>query len=105
VLCSDFAYAVPAARFALTEITIAIMPGGGGTQTLPRSVGERRAREIILTGLPFSAEQALRWGVVNRLCEPGQLLADALETANRIAASDPRIVRETKAALRGGPRY
>jgi enoyl-CoA hydratase/carnithine racemase len=42
------------------------MPGGGGTQTLPRVVGERRAKEIILTGKPFSAEQAPDWGVINR---------------------------------------
>jgi len=55
VLVCDFAYAVSGARFALTEVTIGIMPGGGGTQTLPRAVGERRAKEIILTGKPFSA--------------------------------------------------
>ena len=98
-LCSDFAYAVPSARFALTEITIGIMPGGGGTQTLPRAVGERRAKEIILTGSPFSAAEALRWGVVNRLCEPRELLPEALSTAEQMAASAPGAVRKTKAAL------
>ena len=72
MLACDFAYAVPRrARFALTEITLGIMPGAGGTQTLPRAVGERRAKEIILTGKPFSAEEALAWGLVNRLCAPG----------------------------------
>ncbi len=100
VLCSDFAYAVASARFALTEITIGIMPGGGGTQTLPRAVGERRAKEIILTGLPFSAEEALKWGVVNRLCEPRDLLPEALRTAEQIAASPADVVRKTKAALK-----
>ncbi|MEO8203489.1 MAG: enoyl-CoA hydratase/isomerase family protein, partial [Betaproteobacteria bacterium] len=45
-LACDFAYTVPAARFALTEVTIGIMPGAGGTQNLPRAVGERRAKEI-----------------------------------------------------------
>jgi enoyl-CoA hydratase/carnithine racemase len=99
VLCSDFAYAVPSARFALTEITIGIMPGGGGTQTLPRAVGERRAKEIILTGRPFSADEALRWGVVNRLCAPGDLAPDALAAAEQMAASAPDVVRKTKAAL------
>lgn len=76
------------------------MPGGGGTQTLPRAVGERRAKEIILTGLPFSAEEALKWGVVNRLCEPRDLLPEALRTAEQIAASTPDVVRKTKAALK-----
>ena len=57
-MCCDFSYAVRTARFALTEVTLGIMPGGCGTQTLPRTVGERRAKEIILTGEPFTAEQA-----------------------------------------------
>ena len=74
-LACDFAYAVPGARFALTEVTIGIMPGAGGTQNLPRAVGERRAKEIILTGRPFSAAEALEWGVLNRVVEPEQLLA------------------------------
>src|SRR5436305_2842033 len=55
---SDFVYASTNARFALTEVTLGIMPGAGGTQNLPRAVGERRAKELILTGLPFSAEEA-----------------------------------------------
>ena len=46
------------------------MPGAGGTQILPRAVGERRAKEIILTGRPFGAEEALEWGIVNAVCEP-----------------------------------
>src|SRR5262249_23432895 len=54
-LTCDFAYASTSARFALTEITLGIMPGGGGTQFLPRAAGTRRAKEVILTGKPFSA--------------------------------------------------
>ena len=54
----DFLYAAETARFALTEVTLGIMPGGGGTQTLPRAVGERRAKELILTGKPFTAAEA-----------------------------------------------
>ena len=60
VLASDFAYGVAGARFALMEVTIGIMPGAGGTQTLPRIVGERRAKEIILTGRPFTARSPRR---------------------------------------------
>ena len=53
-LCADFIYAAEQARFALTEVTLGIMPGAGGTQNLPRAVGARRAKEILLTGRPFS---------------------------------------------------
>src|SRR5438094_8577680 len=73
-LCCDFLYAADTARFALTEVTLGIMPGAGGTQNLPRAVGERRAKEIILTGRPFSATEAFDWGMVNRLCTPARLL-------------------------------
>jgi enoyl-CoA hydratase/carnithine racemase len=99
MLCCDFAYASRTARFALTEITIGIMPGGGGTQTLPRTIGERRAKELILTGRPFSAEEALRWGVVNRLCAPGEVLNEALATAASLARLPAATLREAKQAL------
>jgi enoyl-CoA hydratase len=59
VLCCDFAYASTRARFALTEVTLGIMPGAGGTQNLPRAIGARRAKEIMLTGRPFDAQQAV----------------------------------------------
>src|SRR6201993_1325147 len=93
-LACDFAYAVPEARFALTEVTLGIMPGAGGTQLLPRAVGERRAKEIILTGKPFTAEDALRWGIVNRLCPPESLMQDAIATAETIAGNAPLSVRQ-----------
>src|SRR6185436_10770068 len=102
VLGCDFAYAVPAARFALTEVTIGIMPGAGGTQNLPRAVGERRAKEIILTGRPFSAQQALEWGVLNRVVEPGELMDAALDTAKTIAGNAPFSVRQAKKAIHLG---
>ena len=102
VLLCDFAYAVPSARFALTEVTIGIMPGGGGTQTLQRRIGHGRAAEVILTGRPFGAEEALAWGVVNRLCAPETLLDDALETAEAIANNAPLSVRQAKRAMRLG---
>src|ERR1700759_1335877 len=63
-LCADFIYASETARFALTEVTLGIMPGAGGTQNLPRAVGVRRAKEILLTGRPFNAQQAFDWGMV-----------------------------------------
>ena len=101
-LCCDFLYAAETARFALTEVTLGIMPGAGGTQNLPRAVGERRAKEIILTGRPFSAEQAYEWGIVNKLCEPERTLDDALEVARAICANAPLSVRQAKQAIHHG---
>lgn len=101
-LMCDFLYAVRTARFALTEVSLGIIPGAGGTQNLPRAVGERRAKEIILTARPFSAEEAHRWGLVNRLCEPGSVLVEALDTAAAIAANAPLAVRQAKKSIRYG---
>jgi len=102
VLHCDFAYASVTAKFALTEVSLGIMPGGGGTQTLPRVVGERRAKELILAARPFSAEEALAWGVVNRLCEPGKVVQEALRVAERMASLAPLAVRQAKRAIRQG---
>jgi enoyl-CoA hydratase len=101
-LCCDFIYAVESARFALTEVTLGIMPGAGGTQNLPRAVGERRAKEIILTGRPFSARDAFDWGMVNRLCTAGKVVDEALETARVIAVNAPISVRQAKHAIHYG---
>lgn len=98
-LCCDFVYCAPNARFALTEVTLGIMPGAGGTQNLPRAVGVRRAKEIILTGTPFSANDAMDWGLANKLCEDGKLLEDALATAEKIAGNAPISTRQVKKAI------
>jgi enoyl-CoA hydratase/carnithine racemase len=101
-LCCDFIYASSTARFALTEVTLGIMPGAGGTQNLPRAVGERRAREIIMTGRPFDAQQAADWGLANQVHAPADLLAAALETAAVIAGNAPLSVRQVKKSIRYG---
>jgi enoyl-CoA hydratase len=98
----DFIYAAKGARFALTEVTIGIMPGAGGTQNLPRAIGERRAKELILTGRPFTADEAHEWGMVNRLCEPQSLLKEALETAQTISQNAPISVRQAKRSIHHG---
>src|SRR6201986_1776107 len=85
----DFVYAATEARFALTEVTLGIMPGAGGTQNLPRAVGERRAKELILSGLPFSATEAEQWGLVNRVLPANELLPAALAIPGRIPAQAP----------------
>ncbi|MGH7053708.1 MAG: enoyl-CoA hydratase-related protein, partial [Stellaceae bacterium] len=101
-LACDFLYAAETARFALTEVTLGIMPGAGGTQNLPRALGERRAKEIILTGRPFTAQDAYEWGLVNRLCAPGRVVPEALETARQIADNAPIAVRQAKHAIHSG---
>ena len=101
-LCADFIYASENARFALTEVTLGIMPGAGGTQSLPRAVGARRAKEILLTGRPFSVQQAFDWGMVNRVCKADTLLAEAMETAAVIAGNAPISTRQIKQSVNMG---
>jgi enoyl-CoA hydratase/carnithine racemase len=98
----DFAYASENARFALTEVTLGIMPGAGGTQNLPRAVGERRAKEIILTGLPFTAREACEWGLINRVLPQAELLEATLATARRIAGNAPISVKQAKQSIHRG---
>ncbi|MFO1326345.1 MAG: enoyl-CoA hydratase-related protein [Rubrivivax sp.] len=98
----DFIYAARTARFALTETKLGIMPGGGGTQTLARAVGERRAKELILRAQAFDAEQALSWGLVNQVSEPAALMADVLQAAQGIAANGPLATRQAKKSIHFG---
>ena len=101
-LCCDFIYAASTARFALPEVTRGIIPGAGGTQNLPRAVGERRAKELILTGKHFGAQQALEWGMVNEVCEPAELMPRVLEVARTICRNAPIAVRQAKKAIHHG---
>jgi len=64
--------------------------------------GGPRAREILMTGRPFTAQQALEWGIINRLCEPASLLDEALDTAKTICANAPISVKNIKRAVNGG---
>lgn len=101
-LCCDFVYAVPEARFAQSEVRLGIMPGGMGTQNLPRAVGERRAKELILAARPFSAAEAEAWGLVNRVCARTALLEETLGCARAIAANAPLAVRQAKKSIHYG---
>ena len=101
-LACDFIYAASDARFALTEVSIGIMPGGGGTQNLSRAVGERRAKELILSAKPFTAHEAHAWGMVNEVVAPTDLRAAALEAAGRIAGNAPVSVRQAKKSIHQG---
>ena len=102
VAALDFCYAAETAKFAQTEVKIGIIPGAGGTQTLARAVGERRAKELILSGTPFTAAQALEWGLLNAIYPQDDLLPSTVETAERIAANAPIATRQAKQAIHKG---
>ena len=99
----DFTYVAEGAKFAQTEVKIGIIPGAGGTQTLPRAIGERRAKELILTGQVFTAQQALKWGLANAVYPLKDLLPKAIVTAQAIATNAPLAVRQAKQAISKGP--
>ena len=95
-LACDFIYAAKTAHFALPEATLGIMSGMGGTQNLPRAIGLRRAKEILFTGSSFSAKEAFNWGIINKLCEPSNLIAEALDCAKLIAKAAPQSITAIK---------
>jgi enoyl-CoA hydratase len=85
------------------EVKLGIMPGAGGTQRLPKLVGMGRAMELILTGDPIKAEAALAMGLVNKVVEPDQLMAEAKKLAETIAARPKLAIQYAKeAVLRSG---
>lgn len=89
LLC-DLRVAAPHAELALPETTLGIIPGAGGTQRLPRVVGEARAKEMILLGRKLSAAEALSWGLVNRVSPAGaSVLDDTLAWITPIAEGAP----------------
>lgn len=98
----DFVYAAESARFALTETSLGIIPGAGGTQTLARALGERRAKELILSARPFAASEALQWGLVNAVFPAQELMERVLHTAQAIAANAPIAVRQARQAIQRG---
>lgn len=101
-LACDFIYASTQAKFALTEASLGIIPGCGGTQNLPRAVGSRRAKELIMTAQPFTAQQAHEWGMVNMLCEPAELMQRVRAVAARICANAPLSVSQAKKSIDHG---
>ncbi len=102
LLACDLRVAAPHATMGLTEVTLAIIPGAGGTQRLPRLVGKSRAKDLILTGRRIDATEAERIGLVNRIAPEGQLTEAATELAATIAANGPVAVRAAKAAVDQG---
>jgi enoyl-CoA hydratase/carnithine racemase len=86
-------------RFGQPEITLGIIPGGGGTQRLTRAIGKQRAMEYVLTGRRWDARTAERWGLVNKVVGKGTWLTEAIELARIIAERPPLALRLAKQAV------
>jgi enoyl-CoA hydratase len=98
----DFIYAARTARFALTEVTIGIMPGAGGTQTLTRLIGKPLAKELMWTGRRLTAAEAREYRLVNHVTPKGQALAKAREILAEIGKNAPLAVMLIKQAVDRG---
>ena len=90
------------AMMGLPEIKLGLIPGFGGTQRLPRVVGASKAAEMILTGESFTAEEAVRMGLVSRVVPPQELMAQAQAIATRMTAYGKTAVEAALYAIRGG---
>jgi enoyl-CoA hydratase len=95
-LCCDIRIASETAKLGLPEVKLAVIPGSGGTQRLPRVVGATRAKELILTGRVLTASEAEAIGLVNSVVPAGGAVAAARELGAEIAARGPVAVREAK---------
>jgi enoyl-CoA hydratase/carnithine racemase len=98
LLC-DMIVASETAVFGQPEVTLGIIPGGGGTQRLARVAGKHRAMELVLTGRRFDAEEGARLGMVTEVHRKGEWLGAALELAGRVAERPPIAVRLAKQAI------
>ncbi|HWM63932.1 MAG TPA: enoyl-CoA hydratase-related protein [Solirubrobacterales bacterium] len=98
-LTCDMIVASDTARFGQPEITLGIIPGGGGSQRLARVLGKQRAMEYVLTGRRFDADMALEMGLVNKVVKKGRWLEEAMELARTVAERPPIAARLAKQAV------
>jgi len=98
-LACDIVVASDTARFGQPEITLGIIPGGGGTQRLARVLGKQRAMEYVLTGRRFDADMALEFGLVNKVVKKNRWLTEAMELAHTVAERPPIAARLAKQAV------
>ena len=101
-LACDIRIASMNASMGLTETRLAIIPGAGGTQRLPRLVGRGKAKELIFTGKRIGAEEALNIGLVNQICEPEDLLDECKKMAAMICETGPIAIEQAKYAINYG---
>ena len=101
-LSCDLVVADETATFGLPEVTVGLVPGGGGTQLALRRLGPGRAADMVLTGRKVGIDEAMRFGLVDRRVPAGQADRAALDLAGQIAANSPVAVRAAKRAIRHG---
>jgi enoyl-CoA hydratase/carnithine racemase len=101
-MCCHIRLAAEGSRLGQPEINLGIMPGFGGTQRLPRIVGQSKAMELILTGDPISAQEAKTIGLVSQVVSPEDLLRQAQGLARTIASKAQRALRASLRAVRQG---
>jgi enoyl-CoA hydratase/carnithine racemase len=101
-LACDIRVASTNATMGLTETRLAIIPGAGGTQRLPRLVGRGKAKELIFTGQRIGAEEALSIGLVNQICDPKDLMDECKKMAAMICEAGPVAIEQAKYAINHG---
>jgi len=101
-IACDLRVASASAKLGLPEVGLAIIPGAGGTQRLPRLIGLARARDLVLSARRVEADEALSMGLVNRVAEAGTVLEATLQWAAEIAANGPLALEAAKDAMEGG---
>lgn len=101
-MACDFRYASENAKFGQPEVNLGIMPGFGGSQRLPRLVSKGMAMDIILSGRMFDAAEALRIGLVNKVCEADKLLDEAMEIMKLIVSKPAHSLRYAKTSVNKG---
>ena len=99
VLAADLAVAADTARFGQPEIRVGVIPGCGGTQVLPRLMGEKRAKEFIFTGRMMDADEALSYGIVNQVVPAAELRAATDKLVSDLLRNSPAILKIAKMAV------
>ncbi len=101
-LCCDLILVSEKAKLGLPEIKLGLLPGGGGTQRLPRLIGPMRAKELLMTGRMMTADEAVDYGAALESCAPDALMPRAMELAETLAAQAPLALAEAKRVVDDG---
>ena len=102
VLACDFAIAVEEAKLGLTETSWAIIPGAGGTQRLPRLIGEAKAKELIFTARKITALEAFDWGILTKVVKREEMMKACIEFADEMLKNGPVALKQAKFAINQG---
>jgi enoyl-CoA hydratase/carnithine racemase len=102
LMALDMIIATPEARFGQTELKVGLIPGGGGTQRLPRSVGLRKAKEMVFTAGLISAQEAYEWGLVNRVVPKESILPETDKLCEKLKSMNPSNLRLVKELMNKG---